>query len=173
MILSLGIWRLTGIVVFGSLSWLSFSLYLGLKRAITIPRFGYAEFSESRRKTKISVAILVVFLLVLGIGFLFFLGRPGQLPPAIVIFLSKFHEFVIMGIGALTMIFVGSWLGIRRLVGYGITMLLLYWIAIEVGWRAGPVIILIGGSITLIGAILLARFLARYPAQPNEVENAI
>jgi hypothetical protein len=71
------------------------------------------------------------------------------------------------------MIFVGSWLGIRRLVGYGITMLLLYWIAIEVGWRAGPVIILIGGSITLIGAILLARFLARYPAQPNEVENAI
>jgi hypothetical protein len=173
MILSIGIWRLTGIVVFGSLSWLSFSLYIGLKRTVTIPRFGYAAFSESKRKTQITVAILVVFLLVLGIGALFFLGRPGQLPPATVTFIRKFHEFVIMGMGALTMILFGSWLGIRRLAGYGISMLIFFWIAIEVGWRADLVIISIGSIIMLIGATLLARFLSRYPAQPNEAENAL
>jgi len=172
-ILSIGIWRLTDIIVFGSLSWLSISIYYGLKRAITIPRFGYVVFDEAKRRTQISLGIAAVILLVLATGGLFFFGRPDQLPPDLVIFVRKFHEFVMSGIGALTMLIFGLWLGIRRLAGYGFVMLIVLWTAIQAGWRGDLTILSIGSLIMLIGVILLTRFISRYPIQPSEAGNAI
>ncbi len=172
-ILSIGLWRLTDIVLFGSMSWLSISIYYGLKRAITVPRFGYVVFDEAKRKTQISIGMALVILLVLATGGVLFFGRPDQLPPDLVTFIRKFHEFVMSGIGALTMLIFGLWLGIRRLAGYGFVMLLVLWTAIQTGWRGDLTILSIGSCILLIGAFLLVRFITRYPIQPSEAGNAV
>jgi hypothetical protein len=167
-ILSFGLWRLTDVVVFGSLSWLFLSLYLVLKRSITIPRFGFVRFDETKRKAQISLSLALLILLVLAIGGFFFFARPDQIPPDIRAFVRKFHEFVMSGIGAFSMILFGLMFGIKRVVGYGLMMLIILYAAIQLGWPADLTLLSMGSVILLIGLGLLLSFLQRYPRQPAE-----
>jgi hypothetical protein len=164
-VLSFGLWRLSGNMLFGSLSWLIFSLYLVLKRSITIPRFGFVRFNEAQRKAQISIAMGLLILLVLAVGGLFFFARPEQIPPDVHTFVRKFHEFVMSGIGAFSMILFGLLFGIKRVVGYGLLMLTTLYIAIQLGWPADLTLLSIGTTILLFGAGLLLRFFQRYPLQ--------
>jgi hypothetical protein len=168
IVLGFGLWRLTGIIVFSSLSWLFISFYIVLKRSITIPRFGFARFNEAQRKTQISIAMGLLILLVLALGGLFFFARPDQIPPEVHTFMRKFHEFVMSGIGAFLMVLFGFLFGIKRVVGYGLLMLTTLFITIQLGWPADLTLLSIGTVILLIGIGLLISFLRRYPRQPTE-----
>jgi hypothetical protein len=170
-IIGFGFWRMTDNIVFTSLSWLSFSLYVGLKRMVTIPRFGYVRFDEVQRKTQISIGLGLLIILMLAIGGLLFFARPDQLSPEMLTFMRKFHEFVMSGIGAATMILFGLLFGITRIVGYGIFMLISLWFAIQIGFPGDLTLLTIGGLILIVGFILLANFIRRYPVQSTESEN--
>jgi hypothetical protein len=139
---------------------------------ITIPRFGYVRFNEVQRKTQISLGIGLMILLMLAVGGLFFFARPDQLSPELLTFMRKFHEFVMSGIGAATMILFGLLFGINRIIGYGIFMLFSLWFAIQLGFPGGLTLLTIGGLIMIVGVILLARFIRRYSVQSTENENA-
>jgi hypothetical protein len=172
-VIGFGIWRISENIIFTSLSWLSFTVYIGLKRAITIPRFGFVRFSETQRKAQFSIALGLLMLLVLSVGGLFFFARPELIPSGVHIFMRKFHEFVISGVVALFMILFGLLFGIRRIAGYGAFMLAALWLAIQLGWPGGPTLVSIGCLILALGIALLVRFIRKYPLQPTESGNAI
>lgn len=171
-IIGFGLWRISGNIIFSSLSWLGFTIYYGLKRTITIPRFGFVRFSETQRKAQVSIVIGLMILLIMAVGGLQFFSRPDQIPPTVQIFMRKFHEFVMSGVGALSMILFGLLFGIKRLIGYGVFMLATLWIAIQLGWPGGITLFALGCLITLVGFALLIRFMRRYPLLPVEPGNA-
>lgn len=172
-VVGFGLWRITGNIVFTFLSWLSFTFYYALKRTITIPRFGFVRFDATQRKTQISLMMGLLILLMLAVGGLFFFAQPDRMPPSVLVFMRKFHEFVLSGVGAVSMFIFGLLFGIRRVTGYGIVMLLTLWVAIQLGWPGGPTLVVIGSVILLLGTVYLFRFMRRYPLQPEETGNAV
>lgn len=171
-VIGLGLWRITANIIFTSLTWLSFSLYVGLKRTITIPRFGFVRFDDAQRKVQASLLMGLLILLLLSVAGLFFFAQPDRLPPSLVMFMRKFHEFVFGGVGALSLVIFGLLFGIRRVSGYGIFMLLALWIAIQLGWPGGLTLVAIGSVILLVGLAYLVRFIRTYPFQAEENGNA-
>lgn len=159
-------------VIFSSMSWLSFTLYTSFKNAITIPRFGYVQFLEGNKKTGLALGLGIgLLILVLVLGILFILG-PDRLPLAPISFLRKFHVYLMSGIGAILMVIFGLGTGIKRLTAYGFGFLAAIAGSFLLEIKGEFTLLAAGGLILLIGLVLMVKFIRRYPAQPQEVDNA-
>jgi hypothetical protein len=170
-ILGFGLWILSDIVIFTFISWLSFSFYISLKNSITIPRFGYVRFHESKRQTALAIGLGIgLLLLLLIVGILFIIG-PDRILLTPITFLRKFHVYVMSGIGAVVMAIFGLWSGIRRLTSYALVMIAALVLSIQLEIIGGITLSVMGGLILLIGLALLVRFIRRNPLQRGEANN--
>lgn len=140
---------------------------LGIKKAFTLPRLGYVQFSPKRQShTKRGLAkmtALLSFTALLGLltfyaftgdaDWQFFIRDLGILP----------FGFVI----TLILITVGIVFGIYRLIGYGIFVMLCFVLGHLAGTELAAIFIFPGAIFTIIGIILLINFMRKYPKKPK------
>ena len=150
--------------VFFVFTFLPMILYLPLKQAITLPRMGYVKFAPERRRriSKNLIALLLVGLLALLLIFVLFqgvLGRGLDLK-------SMTNEYNLLVVGALMAApyaLFSILFGLMRFFGYAALILGGWFIAIYTIPYEGIPVAVAGTLISLVGMLLLARFLARTP----------
>lgn len=161
--LGFGLWLYLNIPIFAFAILLAFGLYVPLKNAITVPRFGFVRFSEAKRESTLLLGIaLGVCLLGLAFAILTLLG-PDRIGLAPLGFVRKHHPFVMSSIGAVVMAIIGLWSGIRRLVGYALFLLLAVWISFWLGFAGSLPLLLSGSVVLIIGLVQLGFFMTKQP----------
>lgn len=145
----------------GVMTWIF--LYMGAKKAITVPRLGYVEFSSVRRRRIQYVMIAGLLLLVL----FNILGVLAMLYPPLGIFIfeSAFTILLVGIIGAFILTLIGAMLDLSRFYAYGVVLL-----GSAVFTFLVPVVILLPFIVVSIvilayGIFLLYQFLLQYPKQ--------
>lgn len=148
-------------IVGGLIGWVS--LYTGAKKSITVPRFGYVEFSSVRRRKIQNIMLAGVLMLVV----FNILGVLAIIYPQIGIFIfeSVFTILIVGIIGAFVFTLIGAMLGIRRFYTYAVVFL-----GAAVFTFFIPVIILlplivVSIVILMYGIFLLYQFLRKYPKE--------
>jgi hypothetical protein len=145
------------------LGWMPILFYVPLKNRITVPRLGYVTFDPNRGRTGRIIGFLILgflMLLVVGIVAFLFINRP----PSPVIAWIRAYSLLFYGlVGAIGFGLVGLISGIRRLFLYALLSLLFMGGGQLMGVAEYIPFFLLGGSILIIGAVLLTRFIRRYP----------
>lgn len=146
------------------LAFLPLVFFLPLKQAITLPRIGYVKFRQARRRriSRNMVVLLIAGTLSFLLGILAFWGFEGQ-----VFDLREFMlEYGLLVFGAImagAFVLVSLLFEIRRFIGYAALVfggwLTTYLVAVEEGIPVAAA----GGLISLIGLVILFRFLANTP----------
>jgi hypothetical protein len=150
--------------IFFILTFLPITIYLPLKQAIMRPRTGYVKFTLERRQ-KISSGMILMMMagtltFLLGIGA--FLGFEG-LVLGIKTLMLEYSLLVIGAVMAAPYVMISILFGLKRFAGYA-ALILMGWVAAYylVPFEGLP-IAAVGGMISLIGLIILVRFLSRVP----------
>jgi hypothetical protein len=138
--------------------WMFF--YLGAKKALTVPRLGYVEFS-SQRQTK--VMLILGYITLLNV-ISFVLAMYAWLIDSSFFLLIEANGLLVIGVIVASVFAVGGYgTGIQRFYIYGLVTLLAFSAGqIFLIHFALPVLVL-GVVMVSVGAILLARFLRKYP----------
>ncbi len=165
-IIGFGLMMLTGNVVFNMLAWLPVLLYVPIKNRITVPRFGYVQFtSKEKRNTQLFLGVFVGVLL-----FAFFLGlyvatASGNMPQWLQGLLQRFDLLLLGFLLALPMVIGAALTGLSRFYAYAGLVLLVIGTGIYLGIDAPYYVIFLGLCILTVGITLLVRFLRKYPLQ--------
>jgi hypothetical protein len=151
------------------LGWMPIIFYVPLKNRFTVPRLGYVKFDPHRgRPSKWTISFLIFgFLALSALGIVVFLL--SNRPPSPVI--SWIREYTLLFYGLVGVIgfgLAGLISGIRRLYLYALLSLLLMGGGQIIGVEEYIPFFLLGGSILVIGAVLLTRFIRRYPIAVEE-----
>lgn len=171
-ILGFGLWICLDQPIFAFLYFLSLGLYVPLKNAITVPRFGYVRFQEGKREIKLLICVGIgLLLLTLVMAVLMLLG-PERVGLAPIPFLRKFHVYIMSSIGAALLGIFGLWSGIRRLVGYAFLLTAALVVTITVGLDRYAPLVVTGISMMLAGLVLMARFIRDNAGRPGEANHA-
>lgn len=163
-ILGFGLMMLTGNFVFNMLAWMPILFYVPMKNRITVPRFGYVQFSTEReRKAKLLLALLVGLLL-----FSFFIGLYvfavyDAMPPLVEVLMGGDGMLLIGGLFALMMLSAALITRLDRLFVYAALTMLIVPGGAVLGIAPEIRVIFLGAVILLVGIILLIRFLRAYP----------
>jgi hypothetical protein len=144
--------------------------YMPLKRRLTYPRLGYVKFNVKRRGVDMrlasAVAIGVLVLSLIGILALLLSGRSSSSPLILAVRASPALLYALFGFIGFGL--VGILLGLLRMSVYALLSLLImiaaHWLNLPL-WSA---LLLLGGTILATGAVLLIRFLLRYPIVEGE-----
>jgi hypothetical protein len=144
--------------------------YMPLKKRLTYPRLGYVKFNVKRRGVNMrlasAVAIGVLVLSLIGILVLLVSGRSSSSPLILAVRASPALLYALFGFIGFGL--VGITLGLLRLLIYALLSLLImiaaHWLNLPL-WSA---LLLLGGTILTTGAVLLIRFLLRYPIVEGE-----
>lgn len=144
--------------------------YAGVKRVVTVPRIGYVEFS-TRRQRKLTAIYFCFATSGLVLGLVLALDMPLALV-VMPILVSNGLLLIGLGVGGIFAV-LGLASGIRRSYGYGglalVAFALSHFFAVAVVWPT----VALGVATTVNGAILLVRFVHKYPKeQAGEVGNA-
>jgi hypothetical protein len=139
------------------------------RRRITYPRLGYARFSRERQnRRKMAVLFTLTALLGLLVAFLW----SSQSFPGLRAWLHRYIEIFFGGLIAGVLLFKTLISGIRRLYLYAAVILISFAAA---QWSPVPIqySFIISGAVLLIsGAVVLTRFLRRYPVRQEEMVHA-
>jgi hypothetical protein len=163
-ILGFGLMMLTGSVIFNMLAWLPILLYVPLKNRITVPRFGYVQFTSERvKKQRLVIALMVGLLLFSFLLGLFVFNFYDDMPPLLEILLAGDGMLLIGGMFALMLLVAGLVTRLDRLIGYAILTMLIVPGGAVLGIAPEFRVIFLGAMILVIGIMLLARFLRAYP----------
>ena len=151
------------------LGWMPIIFYVPIKNRITVPRLGYVKFDPNRGKpSKWTIGFLILgFLTLSALGIVLFLL--SNRPPSPVI--DWIREYPLLFYGLLGLIgfgLAGVISGIRRFFLYALLSLLLMGGGQLLGVEEYIPFFLLGGSILVVGAVLLARFLRSYPIAIEE-----
>jgi hypothetical protein len=152
---------------------LSFISWAGAKRALTVPRMGHVKFGPERQarmaREKSFFLIYFTITFVLGIVVFFIFSRASQSP------VRDFFRIAPLGpigiLGAIALAFLGYWKEIRRLYFYAALVIIAVF--------GGPALDLFpiyylgapGLLILVIGIVMLARFIQRYPKTEEEADD--
>jgi hypothetical protein len=155
--------------VWTMLAWMPILFYVPLKNRITVPRLGYVKFDHSRGGTGrwIIAFLFFGFLMVAIFGMVVFLLSKGA-PSTIVTWIREdtllFYGLVgVIGFGV-----AGLISGIPRLYIYALLSLLFMGAGQLLGVAEYIPFLLLGASILAAAAVLLARFVRRYPLAIEE-----
>jgi hypothetical protein len=168
-ILGFGLMMLTDSVVFNMLAWMPIIFYVPLKNRITVPRFGYVQFSSERSKHLRLLGILLLGLLVLMVfAGLYVFTVSGDMPPAIEAALGKDRMLLMGGLFAFMLVLAGLVTRLDRLFVYAALTVLIIPGGVVLGIEAPYRVIFLGTLILIIGIVLLIRFVRRYPLEPEK-----
>ena len=170
--LGFGIYLAIDQLFFMLAAWLFLMAYVPLKRWITVPRFGYIEFSLVRTHSQKRRGLISMTFLVILLAFILLVGIPGVLPGGILTTLRIYKE-LLFGIIFIFLLFGAALMSelIRFSAYAGLAVLLTvmaYWLWLP----AYAYTLALGGLILLSGLWMLTRFLRRYPLVPEEGSNA-
>ena len=170
--LGFGIYLAIDQLFFMLAAWLFLMAYVPLKRWITVPRFGYIEFSLVRTHSQKRRGLISMTFLVILLAFILLVGIPGVLPGGILTTLRIYKE-LLFGIIFIFLLFGAALMSelIRFSAYAGLAVLLTvmaYWLWLP----AYAYTLALGGLILLSGLWMLTRFLRRYPLVPEECSNA-
>jgi hypothetical protein len=144
--------------------------YLPLKRLITIPRLGYVKFNIQRGgvNTQLAGVVSMVFLLLalLGILGLVLFDRSLSSPFLIRIRSSPLLLYAILGFIGFGL--AGIIIGLHRLLIYALLSLVMMIGGHLLNLPLSVALLLLGGVIFVVGAVLLIIFLRRYPIIESE-----
>lgn len=177
MLLGFGLTMVTGwdylMLVFAVLA----VVLLLIRKRIVPPRLGQVKFSSERQtKTKRSIVIAIVIgTVTMLIGLVFFvLSYTNNMPGWLELWMGDYFFVAFGGVLALLVTIATYIVGVWRYYVYAA----LIFIAFVFASRLRPddmesIPILIAGGIILIsGAVILTRFLHKYPLPPRETDSA-
>ena len=140
------------------------------KRRLTEPRIGRVHFAPHRKRQIGRIPILLAGLVIAGLAFFAFLTWSLQSEPPAWLQAVRMHFVLVIGLiwsGALSL--AGLFLGYRRLHLYALVLMgALIAVDLAEGFHLGWALIGVGGAITLVGLVLLLRFVRRYPRIEDE-----
>jgi len=167
-IIGFGLMMLTGNVVFNMLAWMPILLYVPIKNRVTVPRFGYVQFtSKEKRKAQLLTGVAVgVLLFALFLG-LYFFTASGNMPLWLQNMLQRFDLLVLGFLLAVPMIIGGALTGLTRFYAYAGLIMVIIGTGIYLGIDAPYYVIFLGLVILVVGIALLVRFLRRYPLEKS------
>lgn len=166
-VIGFGLMLLTGVVIYDILAWVPLAFYVPIKRAVTIPRYGYVEIQSGRTRRWAVISVLVgaaALFLVLGLTSLI---RNDRLPAGWQAWLSSYDMLIIGALLSIPLTLISALTGLRRMLGYVGLVFAVILGGILLGIQPGLYMITLGAIILLIGAAYLGRFLSHYPIQPQ------
>lgn len=168
-ILGFGLMMLTGNVIFNMLAWMPIIFYMPLKNRITVPRFGYVQFSSERaQRVKLLLALLVGLLLFSFLLGLYVFAVADNMPPLVELLVAGDGMLLIGGLFVLMMLLAGIATGLSRLFVYAVLTMLIVPGGAVLGIVPEMRVIFLGALILTVGIILLVRFLRAYPLPKDE-----
>jgi hypothetical protein len=150
-------------VIGGLIAWVY--LYSGAKKSITVPRFGYVEFSSVRRRRLQSILLAgVVILVVFNILGILAIIYP---PLGVFIFESTFTILIMGMIGLFVLALIGAMLDLRRFYSYGVVFLGASIFTFFIPLIVLLPLIVVSIVILVYGVFLLYQFIQKYPKQAS------
>jgi hypothetical protein len=161
----------SGIMMFIDMLWLAavfwftaISSYAAAKKVFTIPRIGYVKFVPSKIKRMWTIALIALSVSALLGAIAFMETSIENSIPSWVILLEEYFPLVVGATGAVVFSLVAYGFRIYRLYAYGILTLTLSAVAhFLVSFPFPYSVILLGTLILFSGAVLLFRFIRKYP----------
>jgi hypothetical protein len=147
---------------------------LTLRRFISLPRIGYAR---ARRSPKVRLLVFFTALMVLitlGLLLVTLLGPGSEAAPTSLASSGRNYTVEIVLVLVMGGLFsaMGYIFGVGRLYAYGwligLANLASVYMTHTAGWTFNLPLAVVAGLIMLIGAILLSRFLRKYPVREEE-----
>jgi len=148
-----------------------------LRKRIVIPRLGQVKFS-SERQTKMKRSMLIAmitltFTMLLGVVF-FVLFSTNSMPGWLDIWMGDHFLAAFGGMLALLVAVAAYIVGVRRYYFFAALTLIAFILAsiLRPNDMEGIPILIAGGIILISGAVILARFLRKYPLPSQETGGA-
>jgi hypothetical protein len=151
------------------LAWMPILFYVPLKNRITVPRLGYVKFDPTRgRPSKWTISFLIFGFLALAATSIVVFMLSNRPPSSVIAWIREYPLLFYGLVGVIGFGLAGLISGIRRLFLYALLSLLLMGGGQIIGVEEYIPFFLLGGSILVIGAVLLTRFIRRYPIAVEE-----
>ncbi len=151
------------------LGWMPIIFYVPLKNRITVPRLGYVKFDPNRgRPSKWTISFLFLGFLMLSVLGIVVILLSNWSPSQVVDWIREYPLLFYGLLGLFGFGLAGVISGIRRFFLYALMSLLLMGGGQLIGIKEYISLFLLGGSILVVGAVLLTRFIHRYPIAIEE-----
>lgn len=152
-------------------------ILLLFRKRIIVPRLGRVKFSSERQVKTIRSMILAVVALTFTalIGGLFFvLFSTNSVPEWLDVWMKDYFLIGFGGVIALFVIVAAYIVGVWRYFLYAVFTFIAFIIAgiMRPNDMEGIPIVVAGAIILVLGAIILTRFLKKYPLPPKEIGSA-
>ncbi|MFC1866355.1 hypothetical protein ACFLYB_06565 [Chloroflexota bacterium] len=150
---------------------------LFFRQRLIVPRLGQVKFSSERQvKTIRSIIIAMVtltFTALLG-GAFFVMFSTNSVPEWLDTWMKDYFFAGIGGMLALLIAVAAYIVGVWRYFAYAVLTFIAYVIAgiLRPNDMEGIPIVVVGGMILISGAVILMRFLRKYPLPPQEIDGA-
>jgi len=170
IILCMGINEALGSSIWNFIALLLIIAYVPLKRRITFPRLGYVKFNVERGGVNMlhAGAVVMGVLVLVLVGLLVFLRSDTSLSSSFILGVRKSPLLIYALIGFIGFGLAGWVLGLRRLLVYALLSLVIMIGGHLLHLPLWAPLLLSGGAIVAIGAVLLVSFLRRYPVAEEE-----
>lgn len=164
----------TDSVVWNMFAWLPIIFYVPLKNRITVPRLGYVSFGSTasgrNRRLVGFLSLGVLFLLLAGLV-IFLLPIFGRVDSPMVAWIRS-SPLLFFGLaGAVGFGVGGAISGIRRLTTYAVLCSVLMIAGHVLGLAPYIPILLLAAALFTVGAILMIRFMRKYPLAGAETSD--
>jgi hypothetical protein len=146
-------------------------IWMAAKRKITMPRIGFVKFG-TRGSNKLFAVFVGLMVAGLGVFFLFTVATTQNGTP---FWLDILFQYGMIWIGLISAVMASLFaysMGLKRLHGYGLLILVLcvsgYFLNIPFQY----LLLATGSTIIISGAVLLVRFIHKYPLPKGAPDNA-
>jgi hypothetical protein len=137
-------------------------LWMAAKRKITMPRIGFVKFG-TRGSNKLFAVFVGLMVAGLGVFFLFTVATMQDGTPLWIDILFQYGMIVIGLISAIIASLFAYSMGLKRLHGYGLLILVSFTIGYFLSIPFQYLLLVIGSAIIACGIALLVRFVRKYP----------
>jgi hypothetical protein len=148
-------------------------IWISAKKRITMPRIGYVKFGV-RGANKLMAIFLG--LMVAGLGAFMVFGLGASMGEGWALTLRDFfisNSMIIIGIAVATISSLFAYtMGLKRLYGYGLLTLVLFFTGYFIVIPFEYFLVTIGLVIIISGFVLLMRFIRKYPLPQGDKINA-
>lgn len=144
-----------------SIIWMLF--YMGAKKALTVPRLGYVEFSSERKTKTFLIIFYILFLNIVS----FVLAMYAWFDPTIFLIIEANGLFVIGVVVSSIFIVAAYGTGIKRFYIYGLVTFVAFSICQVFLLHIFLPVLCLGLVMVVAGIVLLFQFLRKYPKQSS------
>jgi hypothetical protein len=146
-------------------------IWMAAKRKITMPRIGFVKFG-TRGSNKLFAVFVGLMVAGLGVFFLFTVATTQNGTP---FWLDILFQYGMIWIGLISAVMASLFaysMGLKRLHGYGLLILVLFVSGYFLNIPFQYLLLATGSTIIISGAVLLVRFIHKYPLPKGAPDNA-